>query len=141
MTRETKLLEHLRNNPRNVRPDELFDVLRAEGVEVRQHGSHVGLARGGARMTLALPHDGGHLKAPYVVEALKTFGLADAAEPLEEARRRHEDVAVWRDETDGFFAAVPALPGCLTHGETRAEALANLEDAKACWLALGEPGP
>lgn len=37
---------------------------------------------------------------------------------------------------DGFIlASVPALPGCHTQGETRAEAIANAEEAIRGWLA------
>jgi antitoxin HicB len=34
----------------------------------------------------------------------------------------------------GFVALAPALKGCLADGETRDEAIRNLEDAIACWL-------
>ena len=34
----------------------------------------------------------------------------------------------------GFLATVPELPGCMSDGETRAEALVNVEDAIATWL-------
>ena len=34
----------------------------------------------------------------------------------------------------GFVAHVPDLPGCLSDGETPAEALANAYDAIACWI-------
>ncbi len=32
-------------------------------------------------------------------------------------------------EEGGFVATVPALPGCISEGETREEALANIQDA------------
>jgi predicted RNase H-like HicB family nuclease len=142
MSRETKLLDRMRANPRDVRPDDLFEVLRSEGVEVRAigSGSHIGLYRAGVRMTMAVPHGGGHLKTAYVVAALKTFGLAQPGEVEEAVRRAHGRVAVTPAEDGGFIASAPEMPGCMTHGETRAEALANLDDAKACWLALGERG-
>ncbi len=45
----------------------------------------------------------------------------------------------------GYVAPVPALPGCVTQGEIRGEALAMAEDAvKACVGSLkkhGEPLP
>jgi predicted RNase H-like HicB family nuclease/predicted RNA binding protein YcfA (HicA-like mRNA interferase family) len=139
LSREAKLLERMRRDPRDVRPDELFDVLRAEGVSVRRHGSHVGLQRGDVRMTFALPHGGeNRVKTPYVVEALKRFGLGEAGEVEEAARRLHADVDVRASEDGGYVAELGELPGCMTHGDTRAEAIANLEEAKACWLALGE---
>ncbi len=38
------------------------------------------------------------------------------------------------EDGGGFLATVPELPGCMSDGETRAEALANVEDAIATWL-------
>lgn len=38
----------------------------------------------------------------------------------------------------GFVAHVPALKGCIADGETRDEAIRNLEDAIGCWLAVAE---
>ncbi len=38
---------------------------------------------------------------------------------------------------DGYFVVeVPSLPGCVTQGKTRAEALANAEDAIALYLEV-----
>lgn len=34
----------------------------------------------------------------------------------------------------GFWVEVPALPGCITEGETREEVKANLKDAIQGWL-------
>ncbi|MGN6849475.1 MAG: type II toxin-antitoxin system HicB family antitoxin [Sphingomicrobium sp.] len=45
----------------------------------------------------------------------------------------------------GFLATVPELPGCMSDGETRAEALTNVEDAIATWIhaarEMGRPIP
>jgi predicted RNase H-like HicB family nuclease len=38
----------------------------------------------------------------------------------------------------GFWAEVPALPGCVTQGETMAEIRRNLKDAIHLWLEAGE---
>ena len=38
------------------------------------------------------------------------------------------------EDGGGFLATVPELPGCMSDGETRAEALINVEDAIATWL-------
>ncbi|TMJ14707.1 MAG: type II toxin-antitoxin system HicB family antitoxin [Alphaproteobacteria bacterium] len=38
------------------------------------------------------------------------------------------------EDGGGFLATVPELPGCMSDGETRAEALANVEDAIATWI-------
>ena len=38
------------------------------------------------------------------------------------------------DEAEGFLGEVAELPGCLTAGETAAEALSNLDEAIAAWI-------
>ena len=38
------------------------------------------------------------------------------------------------EDGEGFLATVPELPGCMSDGATRTEALANVEDAIATWL-------
>ena len=38
-------------------------------------------------------------------------------------------VIVWQDEGGMFVAECPTLPGCLSQGKTRKEALANIKDA------------
>ena len=42
-------------------------------------------------------------------------------------------------EEGGFWAEVPALPGCVSQGETRAELEANLHEAIEGWLLAGQP--
>ena len=39
-------------------------------------------------------------------------------------------------EEGGYWAEVPALPGCITEGETMEEVVANLQDAIAGWLEV-----
>jgi predicted RNase H-like HicB family nuclease len=54
---------------------------------------------------------------------------------------------LWSDEDNLWIADVPDLRGCVTHGKTRAEAVANasdaiegwLEAAKECGLDIPEP--
>jgi predicted RNase H-like HicB family nuclease len=47
-------------------------------------------------------------------------------------------VVVERDETGYYVAEVPALPGCLSQGKTRDEALANIREAIEGWLEVME---
>ena len=42
-------------------------------------------------------------------------------------------------EEGGFWAEVPALPGCVTQGETLDEIRANLGEAIELWLSVDEP--
>lgn len=41
-------------------------------------------------------------------------------------------------EEGGFWAEVPALPGCVTQGESRSELQENLLEAIQGWLEAGE---
>lgn len=41
---------------------------------------------------------------------------------------RYEIIIYWSAVDDAFVAEVPELPGCMTHGATREEALAMAED-------------
>lgn len=41
-------------------------------------------------------------------------------------------------EEGGYWAEVPALPGCVTQGETREELELNLREAIEGWLAAGQ---
>ncbi len=47
-------------------------------------------------------------------------------------------VVVEQDEADYFVAEVPALPGCLSQGKTRDEAIANVKDAIEGWFEVME---
>ena len=52
-------------------------------------------------------------------------------------------VYIEQDEDGVFVAEVPSLPGCISQGDTRAEALANVKEAIEAYLvsleAHGEP--
>ena len=45
---------------------------------------------------------------------------------------------VHRAEEGGFWAEVPALPGCNTQGETEEEIRANLQEAIELWIEAGD---
>jgi len=56
-----------------------------------------------------------------------------------------EIAVVLEPDEGGFFVYVPALPGCLSEGATREEALQNIQEAAALYIesliAHGEPIP
>ena len=58
---------------------------------------------------------------------------------------KHEIVVSWSERDNVFIADVPDLPGCRTHGATRADALRNAEEAIALWIEtakeFGDPVP
>ena len=58
---------------------------------------------------------------------------------------RYEVIIYWSNEDQIFVAEVPELPGCMAHGETKAEALANADEAVQLWLdtavEFGDPIP
>ena len=52
-------------------------------------------------------------------------------------------IVVYRAEEGGYWAEVPAIPGCMTQGETIEGLLANVREAVEGCLAVdvGEPEP
>jgi predicted RNase H-like HicB family nuclease len=52
---------------------------------------------------------------------------------------------IYRDESGGWVAEVPSLPGCISQGDTYEEALSNIQAAIELYTAalgdLGEPVP
>ncbi len=58
---------------------------------------------------------------------------------------RYEIILYWSAEDAAFIAEVPELPGCMAHGDTQEEALANVKEAMNLWLdtarEFGEPIP
>ncbi len=58
---------------------------------------------------------------------------------------RYEIIMYWSNEDDAFIAEVPELPGCMAHGDTYEEALANIKEAMRLWVdtarEFGDPVP
>ena len=49
---------------------------------------------------------------------------------------RYSLIIEWSDEDQTYIVTAPELPGCRTHGATRAEALQRGEEIVAEWLEL-----
>jgi predicted RNase H-like HicB family nuclease len=47
-------------------------------------------------------------------------------------------VAIEQDEAGYYVAEVPALPGCMSQGKTKEEALTNIKEAIEGWLEVME---
>ena len=58
---------------------------------------------------------------------------------------KYEIIIHWSQEDQLFIAEVPELPGCMAHGDTPEEALANITDAADLWIdtakEFGDPIP
>lgn len=54
-------------------------------------------------------------------------------------------VILQQEDDEGYVATVPALPGCVSQGDTRNEALANIREAIEVYLEdcreAGDPIP
>ena len=46
----------------------------------------------------------------------------------------YEMIIWWSAEDNAYVVEVPELKGCMAHGATRQEAIANAEDAIRLWL-------
>ncbi len=47
---------------------------------------------------------------------------------------KYEIILYWSDKDQLYIAEVPELPGCSAHGESRAEALKNVDQAMELWI-------
>lgn len=47
---------------------------------------------------------------------------------------KYETIIYWSNEDSAFIAEVPELPGCIAHGASQEEALANANEAIQLWL-------
>jgi predicted RNase H-like HicB family nuclease len=47
-------------------------------------------------------------------------------------------VVIHPAEEGGFWAEIPALPGCVSEGETLGETLANVREAAEGWLEVAD---
>jgi len=58
---------------------------------------------------------------------------------------KYETILYWSKDDSAFIAEVPELPGCVAHGSTQEEALANANEAIGLWLdtarEFGDPIP
>lgn len=58
---------------------------------------------------------------------------------------KYEIIIYWSREDQAFVAEVPELPGCMAHGNTQQEALANANEAIQLWIdtaqEFGDPVP
>ena len=53
---------------------------------------------------------------------------------MEAADLHHTVVIYWSDEDGAYLAEVLDLPGCMSDGESYAEAAANAADAAQAWI-------
>jgi predicted RNase H-like HicB family nuclease len=51
---------------------------------------------------------------------------------------RYEIIIYWSHEDQAFIAEVPELPGCMAHGSTYDDALAQVKEAIRLWLDTAE---
>jgi len=58
---------------------------------------------------------------------------------------RYEIIIYWSNEDQAFVSEIPELPGCLAHGDSYEEALANAKEAIQLWIdtanEFGDPVP
>ena len=58
---------------------------------------------------------------------------------------KYEVIIYWSNEDQVFVAEVPELPGCMAHGDSKAAALTNADEAIQLWIdtaqEFGDPIP
>jgi predicted RNA binding protein YcfA (HicA-like mRNA interferase family) len=78
VTKRDKRIERLRQNPRNVRFEELDTLLRALGFERRQQGSHVTYSDGSHQITVPIRKP--FMKPIYIKFVLRMIDELDDSE-------------------------------------------------------------
>lgn len=71
----------------------------------------------------------------------REVGIVASGQPCFRERARYPDgmnikIIVHDAEEGGFWAEVPALPGCASQGDTMDEVIANVREAIAGWLTV-----
>ena len=51
---------------------------------------------------------------------------------------KYEMIIYWSDEDRAFLAEVPELPGCISDGETRVEAVKNANEVIRLWIETAQ---
>jgi len=51
---------------------------------------------------------------------------------------KYEIIIFWSEEDAAYVADVPELPGCMAHGNSHEEALANAKSAAELWLETAQ---
>jgi predicted RNase H-like HicB family nuclease len=51
---------------------------------------------------------------------------------------KYELIVFWSREDSAFVVDVPELPGCMAHGATPADAVANAQDAIDLWIETAQ---
>ena len=58
---------------------------------------------------------------------------------------KYETIVYWSAEDEIFVAEVPELPGCIAHGDTQTDAVAQAQEAVQLWIdtavEFGDPVP
>jgi len=88
----------------------------------------------------------GHQFEPFVILRIKLslIRLADKQKAGIMTGMKYT-ITLHQDSNGGFVASAPALPGCVSQGDTREEVLANIREAVELYLEdlkdSGEPFP
>ena len=70
---------------------------------------------------------------------MTTRGCAKSEEKMEKTDKERYmdnlDIVVHETDEGGYWAEIPAMPGCITEGDSLEETKANIREAAEVWLA------
>jgi len=149
MSKREKALEKFRNNPRNVRYEELEALLMYLGFEKRQENTNHLVFSIQGHLPITVPRKRPFLKQEYVkndIQAIDELDLMDDDLRLTMNNRSVDEylalpytIEVIRDtdlENPGWVARVLELPGCITQADTLDELCEMIEDAMRGWIEV-----
>jgi antitoxin HicB len=133
--RRRRLRGRIAQHPKTVRFEELCRLLEAYGWTLdRTSGSHHVYRQGGTSITVPFRRRCSRWWPRRTRPRRMSMATSDTAVRVQELLARPYRMEVRGDPDEGYLATAPELPGCMTAGETPAEALELLRDAMAGWF-------
>jgi len=121
----------------NVGFEALCALLRRLAFQERTRGSHHVLRRAGVEELFNLQRDGDNAESlPGPAGPRRAGALRSNHDRGGRGMNayKYELIVYWSAEDTVFVADVPELPGCMAHGATPAEAVAQAQEAIALWI-------
>ncbi len=69
---------------------------------------------------------------------IKSAGRSSITSYLEMSESKYEVIVYWDKADEIFVAEVPELSGCMAHGKTKSEAIAEAEAAIELWIETAQ---
>ena len=137
MAKKAKLIERILSgrSDSNIAFSELVGLLESLGFDHRQAGAIIYSQNQGSEIGLISKPTG---RKQRVIRCGRSVKFLQSMSSTKTNEFRYGVIVYWDDQDGIFVAEVPELPGCMAHGETKAAAIQNAEDAIALWVRTAQ---